>query len=286
MIFMGSKLLSKGGSVQAVNNTNEDNDGVSQKDILRSLSMQEKLLLVELHKTRRNIVDELRRAELDCNVNDIGLVENTIRDYEVKISTEIARGKDAGTPGTSRTLPNLTSRQGTGFRSTATKLSSSLNPKITSFKTGVDMLPVLSATTKESGLKVRSAVKMPIFKLPNVDISRFAQIDQIKSGMDDESSLRDYSAVKRLDIQSRFMSTLKSITPRDREGICSYLSLTHDDYDYLFAQLLKNIDGFTVEEGTSSFSIICSQFSNTARLSKKSLKRMVRYKVSIYLSFR
>ena len=77
MLLFGNKL-----SAAADNNDMKVLSTDIQKGMLKALSNQEKLLLVELQRTRKQIVDELDKLQVKSGSNEEDLVKQTIRNYE------------------------------------------------------------------------------------------------------------------------------------------------------------------------------------------------------------
>ena len=145
----------------------------AQKVSLKMLGTQEKLLLVELQRTRQSIVEELSRLDPVIASNQWDQVQHTIQGYKERIVNDVAVA-DAGIY-----------RQGThGSGAAAAMMSKSLDTGkivgkgsdlMAKLRTGIDMLPVLANTgdaALEMGLKRQAKLKLPIFKLPAVDPSR------------------------------------------------------------------------------------------------------------------
>ena len=146
----------------------------AQKVSLKTLSKQEKLLLVELQRTRQSIVEELSRLDPLIASNQWDQVQNTIQGYKERIVHDVAMSDadkyklgltNNGTAGG----PMMSKSLDTG------KMVGKGSDLMTKLRTGIDMLPVLTGSgdaTLEVGLRRQVQLKLPIFKLPAVDPSK------------------------------------------------------------------------------------------------------------------
>lgn len=180
----------------------------AQRIALASLSKQEKLLLLELQRTRANIVQELGRLDPVLAANNWTDVQDTIEDYKVKIVSDLAANNQSrkrqqragrGQVGTGKQqrIMSSTMQPHHSIHSMSSSSSSSLPTfdrseisKTLSFlenstsaegvrklKTGVDMLPVLASNGEsalEVGLRRQAPLQLPVFKLPDLDPARVA----------------------------------------------------------------------------------------------------------------
>jgi hypothetical protein len=199
MIVFSGKLLAPKKSA-----TNEDAENIlsgkhAQKVALKNLSKQEKLLLVELQKTRIEIVRELEKLDPTvCNTTEnwfevkqtIGHYENKLLGDGLAVTTSLKNKIDEGPPASSRNSllqggtyapisPLRPSSKGSPF-SFSGALNNSNNvsrvdlskvpAKYSAFKTGIDILPVM-ATTGDAAFEVglrrqgRSDAHSPKYKL-------------------------------------------------------------------------------------------------------------------------
>lgn len=224
MLF-GSKLIAPKAS--------QDNDGElssveAQKAALATLSKQEKLLLLELQRTRQNIVQELNRLDPVLAADSWPELRSTIADYEQKIiattkdpsgsrrAVEKSKGKGRLALAHSASDPALPGH-GHG-KSTPSPLlpassasSAMAKTSITRLRTGVDMLPALTVTGEsplEVGLRKQGPIRLPVFKLPAIDPGRVVAIasgvggEQFSSGMDGDSGARPRLRDARLKMQA------------------------------------------------------------------------------------
>ena len=158
-----------------------DTSAHAQKFALHSLSSQEKLLLIELQKTRAQIVNELNKIDpAACGSDDNWFsVKDTIEGYEQKM-------KDASKPYVKST-PSKKSKAGARRHLKplpASTVGGMIIPpaggggplRLTTFKTGVDMLPIMASTgdaALEVGLKTQGKLQLPVFKLPSLDTTQY-----------------------------------------------------------------------------------------------------------------
>ena len=178
MIFAGKLLVSKDRDRQM---DKVDSSAHSQKFALKTLSQQEKLLLVELQKTRASIVNELEKMDpTSCGNNDNWFqVQSTKEGYEQKIL-------DASKP-YSRPVPMKISKSVKARRQLkplANRSMLMMSPtvggggpiKLSTFKTGIDMLPIMANTgdaALEVGLKKQGKLHLPVFKLPSLETTQY-----------------------------------------------------------------------------------------------------------------
>ena len=178
MIFGGKLIVSKDRDVQM---DKVDSSAHAQKFALKTLSQQEKLLLVELQKTRASIISELEKMDpTSCGNNDNWFqVQSTKEGYEQKIL-------DASKP-YSRPTPMKISKSVKARRQLKPILNSSalmMSPtvvgggpiKLATFKTGIDMLPIMANTgdaALEVGLKKQGKLQLPVFQLPSLETTEY-----------------------------------------------------------------------------------------------------------------
>ena len=184
MIFGGKLLVSQEPEVNDVEHVANPTNAI--KFGLKSLSKQEKLLLVELQRTRTSIVNELSKIDpRAAGSSDNWLqVRQTMEGYQRKMGDD-ARGIYISNPGRSGGSPGRrsasiqakklakaisgaklgTSSSGAGGYypvatggtlpftqgGTAQEKSSSSVIKLATYKTGVDMLPIM-ANTGDAGM--------------------------------------------------------------------------------------------------------------------------------------
>ena len=167
MMIFGGKLLAPPSPEKHVG-MDDTSAQAHQRHALKTLSTQEKLLLVELQKTRSKIVQEL--ANIDpaaCGSTDNFLAVNDMREsYEAKIaeaaqpyvrstthSTPVRRPiKAKQRPHHLKPIP--ASPMATAMTVAAGGGGGGGGPiKLATFKTGVDMLPIM-ANTGDSALEV------------------------------------------------------------------------------------------------------------------------------------
>ena len=176
MIFGGKLMVSQEPEVNDIEHINNPSNAL--KFGLKSLSKQEKLLLVELQKTRTSIVNELSKIDpRAAGSSDNWLqVRQTMEGYQRKMGDD-ARGIYITNPGRGSSSPGRrsasiqakrlakaisgsklgASSSGAGgyypvatggttpFTQTQEKSSSSVI-KLATYKTGVDMLPIMANT--------------------------------------------------------------------------------------------------------------------------------------------
>lgn len=198
----------------------------AQKSAIVSLSKQEKLLLLELQKTRMSIVDELEQLDPQISADNWKDVQSTIASYQEKIvnlaSEETMDGQKRG----GLDLPGSPTRAGagtTGARSPTMMMkrgavmehgqyesvtNPARNKAVTAaayvpasrIRTSVDMLPVFSASTTtdvDRSIRRQADIKMPTFKLPDIDRDRINQILEERSGL--PQLLKEEKVTKRSD---------------------------------------------------------------------------------------
>jgi hypothetical protein len=199
-------------------NRGDREDGVgtksqTQKFALKTLSKQEKLILVELQRTRREIVNELGKINpATCSTSENWFeVKKTIGEYQTKlfnesnissssawndkakhilsinkVSNKTQRPKSTTNifDSTSPTRSLHKNLKSTGnlalkpFQKNNQELQ--MNMKYSGFKTGIDLLPIMATngdTALEVGLKKQGTLKLPIFKLPSIDYIDYKQRD-------------------------------------------------------------------------------------------------------------
>jgi hypothetical protein len=156
----------------------------AQKQSLKSLSKQEKLLLVELQKTRQNIVNQLGDLDPIMAADNFYEVQETIDSYKQKMVRDLqpVTKKNIGT--SKLTTNSLSSSLNKGKasemkqRMLQSQYISGINKEkqkqitVGNFRSGVDMLPVLATTGEsvfEAGIRRQPGIKLPVFKLPYVD---------------------------------------------------------------------------------------------------------------------
>ncbi len=195
MLLFGSKLVSAKKPAEDLPAEEESSTiGSSlisaQKEAINTLSKHEKLLLLELQRTRLNIVHELQELDPQLSSGNWREVQNAIDSYQRKITAvaneETVDGQRAsskfslGDPPARKSgiLPeataqdmykSVTSNKRTKLVDTAAQIP------ISRIRTGVDMLPVLvSVGLNEVDLSVKRQlpIRMPIFKLPDIDPAR------------------------------------------------------------------------------------------------------------------
>jgi len=190
MMIFGGKLLAPPSPEKNVG-MDDTSAQAHQRHALKTLSTQEKLLLVELQKTRSKIVQEL--ANIDpaaCGSTDNFLAVNDMREsYEAKIaeaaqpyvrstthSTPVRRPiKAKQRPHHLKPIP--ASPMATAMTVAAGGGGGGGGPiKLATFKTGVDMLPIMANTgdsALEVGLKKQGPLQLPVFKLPTLDSTQY-----------------------------------------------------------------------------------------------------------------
>ena len=229
MLVFGSKLFSSSLS------KDDSNDGdmsstEAQKSALSSLSRQEKLLIVELQRTRANIVTELSRLDPSISADSWLDVQQTIAGYQTKIA-RIAT--EDTVDGKKRVVPYLPGNQffesggvrngggtskGLSLTSTSKYLSASTPARTSSvasaariplsrIRTGIDMLPILASTGEsafEVGLRKQGELRLPVFKLPAIDPVRVAAL------LEDPNSKVSRNVVKEAPLVLRTAESTKS----------------------------------------------------------------------------
>lgn len=179
----------------------------AQKSALTSLSKQEKLLMLELQKTRLSIVEELEQLDPQISADNWMDIQHTISEYQTKIiSTAGAETIDGQRRGGKMQMPASLSRQvaqaqsttGMGSHGVMTSPIRVEKPQYLSatspgrskvvanaayiptsrMRTRVDMLPILATGISEVEKSIRRQVDvaMPTFKLPQIDESRLAEV--------------------------------------------------------------------------------------------------------------
>ena len=202
MLVFGGKLISKSKPVD------EDIDLVdAQKTALKSLSKQEKLLLLELQRTRQSIVDELQRLDPVLASGSWYEVQDTIKGYKSKIASDLQvpvriekRNKK-----NANVLSSVThGTMGPSARIATQSLDTSIvkgnrTTALTSLKTGIDMLPILATDGQavlEVGIKRQGKIKLPVFKLPSLDMDKVSSILFQKEAEDEFASVPSTTKVK------------------------------------------------------------------------------------------
>lgn len=178
MLVFGGKLISKSKVIE------EEIDLVdAQKTALKSLSKQEKLLLLELQRTRQSIVDELQRLDPVLASGSWYEVQDTIKGYKSKIANDLKvpiriekRNKK-----NVNVLSSVThGTMGPSARISSQSLDTSIvkankTTALSSLKTGIDMLPILAtdgSAVLDVGIKRQGKIKLPVFKLPSLDMDK------------------------------------------------------------------------------------------------------------------
>lgn len=207
MIVFKNKVIGgggrRGGGLGDDDNASLGGDSVKlQKAALSSLSKQERLLLLELQRTRQSIVTELNRLDPSISADSWLDVQETISTYQSKISRLAREETLDGRQGHVINLSASSERNGSamGSMSSIGSVGSMVSPSkyqsvssakrsaavsaaaaipVTRIRTGIDMLPVL-ATTGESamevGIRKQGELRLPVFKLPAIDAARLASL--------------------------------------------------------------------------------------------------------------
>ena len=182
MMIFGGKLMTTSQQTKEPALEKMTSSAHAQKFALHSLSSQEKLLLVELQKTRAQIVSELSKIDpAACGSDDNWFsVKDTIEGYEQKMidaskpyikSTPLKKAAKAAR----RHLKPLPASPAVSMMM-APSVGSHGPIKLSTFKTGVDMLPIMASTgdaALEVGLKKQGKLQLPVFKLPSLDTSQY-----------------------------------------------------------------------------------------------------------------
>ena len=146
MLLFGNKV-----SVAPDNNDAKVMSLDMQGAMLKALTNQEKLLLIELQKTRKQIVDELDKI----NVHTGSLEEDVLKE----------------------TLRNYSKGDTSNFVGSVTQQIKPLSTgKKTTIRIGVDMIPSLASTGEaafEVGMNFGRGPKLPVFKLPALPTNMF-----------------------------------------------------------------------------------------------------------------
>jgi len=182
MMIFGGKLINKSKVVE------EEIDLVdAQKTALKSLSKQEKLLLLELQRTRQSIVDELQRLDPVLASGSWYEVQDTIKGYKSKIANDlqVPMRIEKRNKKNNNILNSVThGTMGSNSRIATQSLDISLvkankTTALSSLKTGIDMLPILATDGQavlEVGIKRQGKIKLPVFKLPSLDMDKVNNI--------------------------------------------------------------------------------------------------------------
>jgi len=182
MLVFGGKLINKSKVVE------EEIDLVdAQKTALKSLSKQEKLLLLELQRTRQSIVDELQRLDPVLASGSWYEVQDTIKGYKSKIANDLQvpvriekRNKKNANVLSSVTHGNMGSSARIATQSLDTSIvKANKTTALSSLRTGIDMLPILATDGQavlEVGIKRQGKIKLPVFKLPSLDMDKVNSI--------------------------------------------------------------------------------------------------------------
>lgn len=183
MMVFGGKMIGKSKVVE------EEIDLVdAQKTALKSLSKQEKLLLLELQRTRQSIVDELQRLDPVLASGSWYEVQDTIKGYKSKIANDLQvpmRIEKRNKKNSNNILNSVThGTMGSNSRIATQSLDVSLvkankTTALSSLKTGIDMLPILATDGQavlEVGIKRQGKIKLPVFKLPSLDMDKVNSI--------------------------------------------------------------------------------------------------------------
>jgi hypothetical protein len=204
----------------------------AQKEAISTLSKHEKLLLLELQRTRLNIVQELQDLDPQLSAGAWKDVQAAIEGYQNKITAvaqeETVDGQRASDKFSLESIGGRSSSpnkhhpahhgqgQGATLASTSSaevgKYSSATSHKrtklvntaaqipVSRIRTGVDMLPVLVSTgLTETDIAVRRQlpIRIPVFKLPEIDPSRVTQVLAEKDAAGIPASLQEKKIVDR-----------------------------------------------------------------------------------------
>jgi hypothetical protein len=224
MLLFGSKI--------SVNPDNEDVKVLNldtQKGMLKALSNQEKLLLVELQRTRKQIVEELDKINVKSGSMEDDVLKETLKNY---ISSQDTNSFHTGV--TQKFKPLTTGKPMT-------------------VKIGVDMIPSLASTGEaafEVGINYGKGPRLPVFKLPALppvapppssanrrtrtptDGLRKDVVVVSSKGQGQKQSLFIRYPNHQMFLENA--STLSSqMSSRNKYFICQYLGINEDDIDLI-----------------------------------------------------
>ena len=263
----------------------------AQKSAIVSLSKQEKLLLLELQRTRMSIVDELEQLDPQISAENWKDVQSTIASYQEKIvslaSEETMDGQKRGgrleLPGSPTRGHGITGMRGSppmmkGSVETSTRdwhyesvTTPARNKAVTAaayvpasrIRTSVDMLPVFSASTTtdiDRSIRRQADIRMPTFKLPDIDQERINQILEEKSGV--PQVLKEEKVTKRDDAPKSsqgkrgfrlklkdamgyteaLSKALKKMGPMEASFLMQELGITHTEWGAVAEELQKRVN--------------------------------------------
>ena len=201
----------------------------AQKTAIMSLSKQEKLLLLELQKTRMSIVDELEQLDPQISSDNWKDVQSTIANYQEKIvslaAVETMDGQKRsdrfvlpGSPvrhtgpstmkGDSISPPEIIKSSGgeeryesvTNPARTKTVMAAA-NVPVSRIRTAVDMIPVFTSNPHaelDRSIRMQTDIRMPTFKLPDLDKARISEVLEQTSGI--PGVLKEEKVVMRTEV--------------------------------------------------------------------------------------
>lgn len=252
MIYSGKLLVPK-----------RKDDGIhltpvdAQKQSLKSLSKQEKLLLVELQKTRQNIVNQLSDLDPIMAADNFYEVQETIDSYKQKMIRDLqpVTKKNIGTSKLTTQSLSATLNKGKANemkqQGLASQYISGINKEkqkqvtLGNYRSGIDMLPVLATTGEsvfEAGIRRQAGIKLPVFKLPYVDQNKLmGKVAELGVGFkfsqdvpqDRVSTATSIAANSNFTTRHSYIRALgsmtKTMTRKEIKFINSYLGITVDD---------------------------------------------------------
>lgn len=228
MLLFGNKL----------SKSKESSDGVSvdiRRETLRGLSNQEKILLLELQKTRENIVEELSQLQQFSAPAQWANTQKVIQDY-------------------SKSLP--VNGQGSNQ----------------AIRSGVDSLTVLSTTGQsalDSGLGRSKLVKLPVFRMPPV--SSTLKSDKNRKNRSDPGGGTNFKDISFKfnsyeDFERQCGEISRNINPKEKKSICTFLGFSDQILVAIESELSKR---FETDQPilVSSFSLFSRQIDPKENLS-------------------
>lgn len=283
MLLFGSKLLAaKKAAEDGPQDEQDSGMGSSligaQKDAINTLSKHEKLLMLELQRTRLNIVQELQELDPQLSTGSWREVQSAIEQYQHKITNLAAEdtvdgqrvaGKfslggppHGGSPphhghtmadsGGADAYKSVTNAKRTKLVNTAAQIP------ISRLRTGVDMLPVLSSVglnDVELQIKRQRPLRMPVFKLPEIDPQRVMEVMEDASGVPNvlkeklvverKSTTPSAKARKRFrnadDYTASLLGQLRALSPMDIAYVLELNRMTHEEWGQVSDELEERV---------------------------------------------
>lgn len=260
----------------------------AQKSAIVSLSKQEKLLLLELQKTRMSIVDELEQLDPQISADNWRDVQSTIANYQEKIvglaAEETMDGQKRrdrfqlpGSPVRNKGSPTMKRSHGSHFNMSRSSgdenyesvtnssryktVMAAANVPVSRIRTAVDMLPVFTSNPDaelDRSIRMQTDIRMPTFKLPELDKGRIAEVLEQTSGIpgvlrEEKVEMRAEAPVEgkkklrlrfndALDYTEGLYKALKGMGPMDVSYLMQELGISHNEWASVHDELKKRVE--------------------------------------------